>query len=718
MLPGSIATDSDVVAELLAQRLPRDRGRWPAALQAVLPIVEGAFSFVLMNTQRLFGVRDPYGFRPLCLGRLGPADAPEGWVLASETPALSVIGATFVREIDPGRDGGDRRRRRAQPARSPGCKRGAAAAVHLRVRLHRPPRQPALRPRGPRDPLPHGRAAGRPGTGRGRPGHGGARVGRPGGRGLRPGQRHPLRAGAGQEPLHRPHLHRPGPAGQRADAVRRKLNPLHRDHRGQAAGGGGRLHRARHDAALGHPHAARGRGGRGPPAHLLAAVALALLLRHRHAVRTTSCWRPTTPSRRWPRSSARTRWPTSRIENLKEAIGADGGFCDACFTGNYPTPVPSGRCSVTLGRPEPVGDQRPTRARCPGSDRRGQRRRHLRRRRCGHRRRRRRRASACRRPGAGHRGLRRPVPPRHGPLRRTRCWWPPPTGWAPSWWWPGPAGRYDTVGIDLVAMCVDDLVCVGAEPLFMLDYIATGKVDPDQMAERGGRGARGLPAGRVRADRRRDGRAPRRHGARRARPGRLRRGRGGAGRPSSGPSGSRAGDAIVGLPSPGLRSNGYTLARHVLLERAGRAPGRPGLGRGAGHSVADELLRPSVIYTPAVLASAARRCGDGAARLRPHHRRGHRRQPAPGPARGDCGAVLDRSAWAEPPIFEEIQRLGAVEEAEMDRVFNRGVGMALVRRRRRRRRGPGPWPAAGQPVHASIGAGASPDPAARVCVIS
>jgi len=101
MLPGSIATDSDVVAELLAHAFP-ETGELAAALQAVLPIVEGAFSFVLMNTQKLFGVRDPYGFRPLCLGRLGPADAPEGWVLASETPALSVIGATFVREIDPG----------------------------------------------------------------------------------------------------------------------------------------------------------------------------------------------------------------------------------------------------------------------------------------------------------------------------------------------------------------------------------------------------------------------------------------------------------------------------------------------------------------------------------------------------------------------------------------------------------------------------------------
>src|SRR5579875_399627 len=55
-----------------------------------------------MNCERIFGVRDPHGFRPLCLGRLGPASAPEGWVLASESPALNVIGADFVREIDPG----------------------------------------------------------------------------------------------------------------------------------------------------------------------------------------------------------------------------------------------------------------------------------------------------------------------------------------------------------------------------------------------------------------------------------------------------------------------------------------------------------------------------------------------------------------------------------------------------------------------------------------
>ncbi|MGH9086913.1 MAG: amidophosphoribosyltransferase [Acidimicrobiales bacterium] len=111
MLPGMVATDSDVVAELLAHHYPAGGVELPGdatgtalteALRAVLPMLEGAYSFVLMDAQRLYGIRDPLGLRPLCLGRLGPADRPEGWVLASESPALDVIGATFVRELAPG----------------------------------------------------------------------------------------------------------------------------------------------------------------------------------------------------------------------------------------------------------------------------------------------------------------------------------------------------------------------------------------------------------------------------------------------------------------------------------------------------------------------------------------------------------------------------------------------------------------------------------------
>jgi amidophosphoribosyltransferase len=68
----------------------------------VVPMLKGAFSFVMLDAARLMGVRDPSGLRPLCLGRLGPAGAPEGWVLASETPALDIVGAVFVRELEPG----------------------------------------------------------------------------------------------------------------------------------------------------------------------------------------------------------------------------------------------------------------------------------------------------------------------------------------------------------------------------------------------------------------------------------------------------------------------------------------------------------------------------------------------------------------------------------------------------------------------------------------
>jgi phosphoribosylformylglycinamidine cyclo-ligase len=142
-----------------------------------------------------------------------------------------------------------------------------------------------------------------------------------------------------------------------------------------------------------------------------------------------------------------------------------------------------------------------------------------------------------------------------------------------------------------------------------------------------------------------------------------------------GPERVVAGDAIIGLASPGLRSNGYTLARHVLLERAGLELGDPAWA-GADHSLADELLRPSVIYAPAVLGvlsilgqglhACAHITGGGIVGNLP-------RVLPPG-----MSAEVARASWVEPEIFGQIQRLGSVEEAEMDRVFNRGVGMALV----------------------------------------
>jgi amidophosphoribosyltransferase len=99
MLPGAVASDTDVIAELLAREFGRTGPSTTLedALVEVLPRLQGAFSLTLNDTTRLFGVRDPHGFRPLCLGRLD-----NGWVLASESPALDIIGAVFIRELDPG----------------------------------------------------------------------------------------------------------------------------------------------------------------------------------------------------------------------------------------------------------------------------------------------------------------------------------------------------------------------------------------------------------------------------------------------------------------------------------------------------------------------------------------------------------------------------------------------------------------------------------------
>jgi amidophosphoribosyltransferase len=101
ILVTSMLSDSDLTAELLAREVEAG-ATLPEALRTVLSRAEGAFSMVILEADTVHAVRDPHGFRPLCLGRLGTADAPEGWIVASESPALDVIGAAFIREISPG----------------------------------------------------------------------------------------------------------------------------------------------------------------------------------------------------------------------------------------------------------------------------------------------------------------------------------------------------------------------------------------------------------------------------------------------------------------------------------------------------------------------------------------------------------------------------------------------------------------------------------------
>jgi phosphoribosylformylglycinamidine cyclo-ligase len=135
----------------------------------------------------------------------------------------------------------------------------------------------------------------------------------------------------------------------------------------------------------------------------------------------------------------------------------------------------------------------------------------------------------------------------------------------------------------------------------------------------------------------------------------------------------RPGDAIIGLPSPGLRSNGYSLARKVLLEGARRSLDDPAWS-GAHHTLADELLLPSVVYAPAI--AELLRVVD--VRAIAHITGGGLGGNIVRALSEDTDAVLHTGAWEPPRIFGEIQRLGEVSDDEMRKVFNLGIGMVVV----------------------------------------
>ena len=234
------------------------------------------------------------------------------------------------------------------------------------------------------------------------------------------------------------------------------------------------------------------------------------------------------------------------------------------------------------------------------------------------------------------------------------------------------ADRFDTIGVDLVAMCVDDLVCQGAEPLFFLDYIAVGKLDPDhieQLVEGVAEGCRQAGCALI-------------GGEMAEHPGAMEPGEFdlvgfavGVAERDQLITGEhvRAGDVLIGLPSPGIRSNGYSLARHALLETAGRPLDGPAFD-GAHHTLAEELLVPSVIYAPAVMAllkqvdvrAVAHVTGGGLA--------GNLTRVLP----KGLDATVDPRTWEEPRIFAEIRHAGDIADAEMRKVFNLGIGMVVV----------------------------------------
>ena len=233
-------------------------------------------------------------------------------------------------------------------------------------------------------------------------------------------------------------------------------------------------------------------------------------------------------------------------------------------------------------------------------------------------------------------------------------------------------GTYDTIGIDLVGMVVDDLVACGAEPLFLTDYVVCGRVQPERVAAIVG----GVAQGCVLAGCALIGGETAEH------PGHL--------APDDfdlagaatgvveadrllGPDRVKPGDTVIAMASSGLHANGFSLVRRVLGQ-AGRTLDLGTVPPGLGRPLGEELLTPTRIYARDCLALAgecdvrafAHITGGGLAlnlsRVLPPH----------------ADAVLDRATWRPQPVFALLAEQGGIAVAEMERVFNMGVGMAAV----------------------------------------
>ncbi len=232
-------------------------------------------------------------------------------------------------------------------------------------------------------------------------------------------------------------------------------------------------------------------------------------------------------------------------------------------------------------------------------------------------------------------------------------------------------GKHDTIGIDAVAMCVNDVLVNGAEPLFFLDYLAVGKCEPEQVAAVvsgiaegcrqagcaliGGETAEmpgfypvgeydvaGFTVGIVDKKKMIDG------------------------------SKICAGDVVLGLPSTGVHSNGFSLARKVLLEHAGLKMDEEVASLGA--KLGDVILTPTRIYVKTILELIEKAEIKGMA----HITGGGLLENIPRVLPADCQVHLDTTTWPMLPIFQLIQEKGNVEKREMYRTFNMGIGFVMI----------------------------------------
>lgn len=232
------------------------------------------------------------------------------------------------------------------------------------------------------------------------------------------------------------------------------------------------------------------------------------------------------------------------------------------------------------------------------------------------------------------------------------------------------AGVHDTVGYDLVAHCVDDILVQGAVPLFFLDYIALGRMDPEKVEK--------IVAGFARACA--EFQCPLIGGETAEMPGTYAADDydlagfivGVVEREKALPRGVREGDVLVGLPSAGLHTNGYSLARKVLFDTLGHGVQTelPELGTTIGAA----LLAPHRSYLAALEPLLAR----DKVRALAHITGGGFPGNIPRVLPEGLGARLRRGSWQVPALFRLIQKGGSISDAEMERTFNMGIGMVVV----------------------------------------
>jgi phosphoribosylformylglycinamidine cyclo-ligase len=230
-------------------------------------------------------------------------------------------------------------------------------------------------------------------------------------------------------------------------------------------------------------------------------------------------------------------------------------------------------------------------------------------------------------------------------------------------------GNVDTIGIDLVAMCVNDLVCQGAEPLFFLDYFATGKLELDQAT----RIIEGIAAGCAASGCALIG------GETAEMPGMYHDGDfdlagfavGAMERGSDLPAGVAVGDVLLGLASDGVHSNGYSLVRRIVdlsgLAWSDAAPF-------ADESLGGALLAPTRLYVKPALAAVR----AGGVHALAHITGGGLTENLPRVLPQDMGAQIDLNAWALPPVFRWLAENGGMAQAELLKTFNAGIGMVIA----------------------------------------